>query len=193
MTGSNGSDQFSIIPLTVSGWKTFDIYPKMKLIDSADRLSNALLVVFIFLCLIASIADRKLSGLGSEAIAPENLRSAVERFRLQLLVEQNSEIRAELSESDPRLVLNAVEENSASIDRIAETESWNSLEANLSHYADRLELLTEQRHSMSMTLYYATAAIAVASLIFTIARTRARSRRAEGGSPDQPATDPVNS
>jgi hypothetical protein len=159
----------------------------MKLLEFADRVSYALLVVFIGLSLVVSLADRDLSELSSESIAPDNLRSAPERFRLKLLVEQNSETREELSGADSGQVLQAIEGNSASIDRISKSESWSSLEAELNHYADRLELLTEQRQSTSMILLYATAAVALASLILTIARTRTRNRLAQQGGTDQTA------
>ena len=153
----------------------------MKSLDIGYYISAALLVVFGGLSIVISKAELELSELGSESIAPENLRTSAERFRLKLVHEQNLKIRETLSESEPQQVLEALEENSASIDRMAETESWGGLELNLSQYADRIELLTKQRNSMSAIVYYTLPVTAVAMLLFSIAQARAKYRLARQG------------
>ena len=144
----------------------------MKILESCSSVSFALFFVFCGLSILASKSEQNLSALGLESIAPQNLRTAAERFRLALIGEQTAEIRGKLSEAESAQVLKALEKNSGSIERISKTESWSQLEAKLSAYADRIEVLTQQRHFMSSLVNWGMLASAVAMLIFSIASSR---------------------
>jgi len=158
----------------------------MKILESCSCVSFALFFVFCGLSIVASKSEQKLSALGLESIAPENLRTAAERFRLELTGEQNTEIREEFSEAGPAQVLEALEKNSGSIDRISKTKSWRLLEEQLSAYAGRIELLTQQRRLMYGLVNWGLLATAVAMLICSIAGRRAKQHQAQQVADDQP-------
>ena len=130
----------------------------MKSADIGLTVSLTLFVAFCGMSMLNSYNDRKLSELGIESIAPENLRRAAESFRLNL----------------------AVERHSKTIDDISDSDSWVELESRLSSYADRLELLREQRRSRNRVVMwmYAAAAISMAVFSFSFARRSTRSNKA---------------
>ena len=104
-----------------------------------------------------------LSKLGSESIAPENLRSVGHRFKLSL----------------------AVEENSKSIDDFSESDSWLELESRLNAYADRLELYQQQGRFRQYLVVFLYVAATFGMVAFAAARKRSASTGAQQDADDQ--------
>lgn len=129
----------------------------MKAADIGYTVSLTLFFVFCGMSMLNSYSDRKLSELGTETIAPANLRRAAESFRLGL----------------------AVERHSKTIDDISDSDSWKELESDLSDYADRLELLREQRRSRNRLVMWMYLAAAISMAVFSFARRSTRSNEAQ--------------
>ena len=116
----------------------------MKFPDIRYIVSITLFFVFWGLFML----NMNISERGTYTLASENLRTSAESFRLNL----------------------AVEKRSTTIEDISESESWTKFESQLSAYADRLELLREQKRSQGRILRWLYLASGILMLIFTIAR-----------------------
>ena len=126
----------------------------MKFPDIGYIISITLFFVFCGLSMLNSNNRSAVSELGTDTIAPSNLRRSAESFRLNL----------------------AVERHSVTIEDISKSESWSKFESRLSAYADRLELLREQRRSQSRLVMWLYLTSAISMLIFITLKTRSKKK-----------------
>jgi len=90
---------------------------------------STLFIVFALIFIENSISFSRVLRLCSDSIAPENLKSAPELFRLKLKVE---------SKNFP-------------VEEMMKTKSWGELQSTVSAYAQRLKLI-ENRNSLRSTI-----------------------------------------
>lgn len=90
------------------------------------------------------------SSLEVEYIAPQNLRTSAESFRLWYKVEQHPK----------------------SVDELAESDALKKLDLRLSGYADRLELLSDQRRSQRKLVTWLQLASAISMAFFSFGLSR---------------------
>lgn len=114
---------------------------------------TTLFYVFCVAFILELQSSMRISKHGLPSIAPENLKSAPESFRLKLIVEA-PDFPAE---------------------EMAETKAWKGLQASVDAYADRLETTREenQRRMMGTSFLYAGSAIGMA-IFSVLCRKRAK-------------------
>lgn len=122
----------------------------MRASDKGYFVFSALFFVLCAFFILNSCNSMSLSKLGSESIAPENLRSVGYRFKLSL----------------------SVEENSKSIDDFSKSNSWLELESRLNAYADRLELYQKQDRFRQYLVVFLYVAATIGMVAFAATRKR---------------------
>ncbi len=120
---------------------------KTKKSDYITKISAIFSTMFFVLCgfsIYESINSIKVSELGIESIAPENLITAPEMFQLKLKVE---------SEGFP-------------VDEMIKTKAWKDLERKTGAYSERLELLEAQNRQRSYIVCFMYLLSAIGMAIF---------------------------
>jgi hypothetical protein len=116
---------------------------KSDYISKGSIIFATLFVVFAILCIMESKYAINITNQGIDTIAPANLKSAPELFRLNLRVESGD----------------------FPVEEMTKTKSWGELQKTVSGYAERLELLEKQnrRRSLWASLLYFISAMGMAA------------------------------
>jgi hypothetical protein len=115
---------------------------KVHWLSKGSTIFTTLFFVFCIAFIWETRSSMRISKHGLQSIAPGNLRSAPESFRLKLIVE-SPDFPAE---------------------EMAETEAWKGLQASVDAYADRLETTRDEnrRRMMGTSILYLCSALGMA-------------------------------
>lgn len=119
----------------------------MKVCDLGYTISTTLILVFFGFRMLESHYDQQLSDLGTGTTSPATIGSKIERLRRELDAGTHS----------------------TPLDTISKSDLWESFEYEMSDYADRLELLEEQRRSRSRLLFSLLWPAVILMAVFTYA------------------------
>jgi len=113
-----------------------------------------LFFVFAIINILQSRSNRQIGKLGINSIAPENLQTAPESFRLKLRVE---------SRDFP-------------VDEMTKTKAWTELQDELTGYSERLKLMDKQNDKRSdwIISFYMISAIGMVACTYLNKRNKRR-------------------
>ena len=128
--------------------------PKSSVIAAGTTASTILFLVFCGWTIYDSQSARKVSELGIETIAPENLKRATEVFQLKLKVEAKG----------------------FPVDAMMQTKAWEGLVRSAEGYAERLELLERQNRQRSVAVSVISALAALSMALFAWLERKGRKK-----------------